>query len=229
MNNSSTKALPSGLHPVLSGNRWFFMPFLLFLMGSMILLSVYEQGYWVLYFGANRSPFWNTFFLIGTRLGEEWAFIGIFLLSLIFLRYRVAITIPILAGMTTLVSFLAKKGFQHPRPLRYFRDMGLEDQLNLIEDIHINSGPTSFPSGHTMAAFALFSFLALNSPTKKWTGPLCFLLALTVGVSRIYLSQHFLKDVFLGALLGTTLGLLFFYLQRYWGNKAWLDKRLLEG
>lgn len=227
MNRSSTKRLPKSLHEVLHENRGFFFPFLLFLATSIILLAIFEQGYWVLYFGAHRTPFWNTFFLWGTKLGEEWTFVAVVFIALIWIRYRAAITVPILGIIVTVVSYLAKKGFQHPRPLRYFRDLGLEDQLNLIEGIHINSGPTSFPSGHTMAAFALFTFLALNSRGKHWTGPLCFGLALVVGISRIYLSQHFLKDVFLGAMIGTTLGLLFHYGQAFWGRKKWLDRRLV--
>ncbi len=63
----------------------------------------------------------------------------------------------------------------------------------------------SFPSGHTMTAFALTISLASFYPAI--TGALLFC-AFSIGLSRILLGMHFLSDVLVGALIGGAIGYL---------------------
>lgn len=65
----------------------------------------------------------------------------------------------------------------------------------------------SFPSGHTMTAFAVALPLCLFYPTLA--GALLFC-AFSIALSRILLGMHFLSDVVAGALIGTTIGYLSF-------------------
>ena len=65
----------------------------------------------------------------------------------------------------------------------------------------------SFPSGHTMTAFAVSLPLSLYYPDL--TAGL-FFCALSIALSRILLGMHFLSDVIVGALLGMGLGYLAF-------------------
>ncbi len=62
----------------------------------------------------------------------------------------------------------------------------------------------SFPSGHTMTAFAVCGTLAVLLP-----GSLAFFLpaAILIGLSRIFLGLHYPTDVLVGALLGSAIGL----------------------
>jgi undecaprenyl-diphosphatase len=61
----------------------------------------------------------------------------------------------------------------------------------------------SFPSGHTITAFAFT--IAVGSCYPHLMGALLFC-ALSVATSRIMLGMHFLSDVVVGAILGSGLG-----------------------
>jgi undecaprenyl-diphosphatase len=63
----------------------------------------------------------------------------------------------------------------------------------------------SFPSGHTMTAFAVAIPLSLFYPSLAIGLLFC---ALSIAMSRILLGMHFLSDVMAGALIGTGLGYL---------------------
>jgi len=56
---------------------------------------------------------------------------------------------------------------------------------------------------------------------------LLFIVALLVGYSRVYLSQHFFIDITAGSVFGTLTILIFwFWFERF--NKNWLDYSILK-
>ena len=63
----------------------------------------------------------------------------------------------------------------------------------------------SFPSGHTIAAFAVATVIARRYSNHRWVPYAAYGLAGLVGFSRLTLSAHFLSDVFAGAALGYTI------------------------
>lgn len=70
----------------------------------------------------------------------------------------------------------------------------------------------SFPSGHTIAAFAAAA--AVTSETGRWwpdarwaIGTVLYSGAALAGVSRMYNNRHWASDVFMGAAIGTLSGL----------------------
>ena len=67
----------------------------------------------------------------------------------------------------------------------------------------------SFPSGHTMTAFAVAVPLSMFYPAAAVGLLFC---ALSIATSRILLGMHFLSDVIAGALIGTGLGYLGYFL-----------------
>lgn len=67
-------------------------------------------------------------------------------------------------------------------------------------------GGYSFPSGHTAAAFSSSTAIFLHN--KKY-GLGAYLLALLIGVSRIYLFAHYPTDVICGLILGIICGVVF--------------------
>lgn len=62
---------------------------------------------------------------------------------------------------------------------------------------------SSFPSGHTSASVA--AAVAIFTRNKKWGIP-AVVLAVLIGVSRLYLTVHFPTDVIAGLLLGIIYG-----------------------
>ncbi len=63
-------------------------------------------------------------------------------------------------------------------------------------------GNGSFPSGHTIAAFAVATVVARRYPHHRWVPFVAYGLAGVVGFSRVSLSAHFVSDVFMGGALG---------------------------
>lgn len=61
----------------------------------------------------------------------------------------------------------------------------------------------SFPSGHTMNAFAIATVLSVRCPALA---PGLFFLAASVGSSRVVVGLHFASDVAVGAVLGALIG-----------------------
>lgn len=67
-------------------------------------------------------------------------------------------------------------------------------------------GNGSFPSGHTMSAFAVATVISRRYSNHRWVPWVAYGLAGTVGFSRMTTSAHFASDVFLGGALGYSIG-----------------------
>jgi len=74
-------------------------------------------------------------------------------------------------------------------------------ELWLGEFERVRSSASSFPSGHTVGAFAFAGVLMLISPSKTMR-VVAFLLAVAVGLSRILAFRHWTSDVVASAAAG---------------------------
>jgi len=70
----------------------------------------------------------------------------------------------------------------------------------------------SFPSGHSITAFAVAVPLSYYFPSAA---PVLLTLAVSVALSRIILGMHFLTDVIAGSFLGSGLGILAMFVCRF--------------
>lgn len=197
-------------------NDWFFVPVAMFFgfCGVLAMLVPYSQE--ILFFNEMRHEPFNSLFSFFTLCGEIWAFVLTGLAAL-FWRPRYALMIAILGMLCLPVGYMLKDFIGVDRPVTYFEKKEALAQVVFVPDTHLNRGQTSFPSGHTMAAFALYSLLTLMAGRQfqRW-GVFFAFMAILVGISRIFLVQHFLADVIGGALIGLTLtGLLWQAASRY--------------
>ena len=66
---------------------------------------------------------------------------------------------------------------------------------------HARASATSFPSGHTVGAFALAGVLMFGSRSRGLRAT-AFVLALAVGISRVMAFRHWTSDVLASAIIG---------------------------
>jgi membrane-associated phospholipid phosphatase len=192
-----------------------------------ILIGVYEQGDEIIYLNSLHTSFFNQFFRWVTMLGEMPAFLLILLVAL-FSSYGQGL----LLWINSLFIFITVQIFKRwifaglVRPSIFFEGKA---HLDFVQGVKIEQYH-SFPSGHTATAFALFFMLSILSRNKKWSYFL-FALALLVGISRVYLLQHFLRDVYFGSLIGVVVTMTFyltFATSKWYSKLKWKDKALLK-
>lgn len=201
-------------------NRWFSLPVALAFSIGMVLVLAVPYGREIIFFNAWRHEPFNTFFQVLTQFGEEWAYVA-FGGAALFCRPRYALLIAMVGLLSMPVGYMLKDAMAKDRPITYFEKNDSVASVVVVPGTHLNRGQTSFPSGHAMSAFALYSLLTLmaGQAYRRW-GLLFALLAILVALSRIFLVQHFLVDVLAGALIGLLLGSFVWY-----GAARWLPKK----
>lgn len=208
-------------------NRFYFLLLAAFVLVGGFYLWYSQKVDAILFFSDNRSIFLNDVFETITHFGEAPAYfiVGIFAFVV---RFRYALLIALTGFLVMGFSFGMKSLFGIDRPLAYFTKQDLLDTINFIDGVHLHSGATSFPSGHSMSAFALYSLVIFLLPTKNRYVLVFFSIALLVGISRIYLVQHFWPDVYVGGIVGALLAMLIYTLQARYPISAanWWDKSL---
>ena len=70
-----------------------------------------------------------------------------------------------------------------------------------IDPLVTEKDPNSFPSGHTCAAFAA-GMIWLRALPWKWGRVAAPVLAVLMGLSRLYVGVHYPSDVLVGAVIG---------------------------
>jgi membrane-associated phospholipid phosphatase len=177
---------------------------LLFVLLGCVLLLIYGDKVMLLAINQAHSPLLDKvhYLLSEYGRGESILLMLTCLLLIPQLRNKIYLKYASIYGASAIIiSYVLKHLFQRDRPLSVYRaDVHVIDWID-------NAFQNSLPSGHTLAAFSVFAFLIFAfQQLPKYAQVPFFLLALGVGVSRVYLAQHFVSDIVLGALLGLFIG-----------------------
>lgn len=173
---------------------------------GLILTHVFDKGaahsadlgadVW---FAHHRSPGWNSVMLFGTDLARTQTVIAVAAAAALLLRWRLKrwhesfIVIAAVAGEVLIFLAVTETVPQRRPPVP-----------------RLQAAPTtsSYPSGHTAAAVALYCCLGVlllayvSRPGLRWLAAVLFCIPVYVAISRIYAGEHYPSDVTAGALLG---------------------------
>ncbi|MDW3197527.1 MAG: phosphatase PAP2 family protein [Cytophagales bacterium] len=185
----------------------FFLIYGLLLVVGTIIYFFGDHGDTVLWANRLHTPATDVLFKWLTYLGDG-IFFGIATLLLLIRNWRTGLVVLGMGLTQTLVSAIFKRVIfrGEPRPKTFFSEFeGIN--LHFVEGVKVHAY-NSFPSGHTLTAFALATFMAGYLKDTKMT-MLFLVLATLAGFSRVYLAQHFLIDVCVGSFLGVVIGYVF--------------------
>lgn len=184
-------------------HQFFFYSYLIGLMAAVFFLASNGKANSFLFLNSYHRNWLDNFFIGYTNLGD-----GIFalLLALVYFfvlkKRKLGFVLLLAYALTGIVAQIIKPLLHSPRPLVYFHPQHFPFFIDTI----IHSGNNSFPSGHTVTAFAIATVLAFYT-TNKIQYLLLLLAAALVAFSRVYLSQHFLLDVLAGSFIGVLGGI----------------------
>jgi membrane-associated phospholipid phosphatase len=152
------------------------------------------------WFAHHRTGFWNTVTHLLTFCAETFTVIGIGLvffvgMRIVLGRWRESLFLAVVLAGEVLIFVCTTLVIDRNRP----------------HVTHLDGAPptSSFPSGHTAAAVALYAGLAViawSASNRGWLRKLAVAAAIvipaSVALARLYRGMHFPTDVIAGALLG---------------------------
>ena len=215
------------LKKILNTNPWFIYPYISLLTSSIVILMFVEKTDIQLVVNGLHNPFFDWVFKYSTTLAEGISIALLLILTLI-ISYRLTILFSVALVANTIVVYLLKKLLfsDTERPMVFFSQLS---DWHTVNGVHLHTN-MSFPSGHTAAAFTMFFSLAICVKNKT-LGLLFFIASFMVGYSRMYLSQHYLRDVVVGSIIGIIISILSYYFVQN-SNKlnqlSWIDKSLSQ-
>ncbi len=194
---------------------------LILAVGVLPYILLYDKSVSLLFINSHFTAFTDVMMYHVTRLPELAYIIFVIILGL-FTEKRMFLTIVVTMCLSTLLIFLFKHQLftDFNRPYHWLNEQHIP--FHHVKGIRLHSN-NSFPSGHTLAAFsslALVGFVSKNG----WVQFLLFLLACLSGYSRVYVAQHYLMDVYAGALIGFTIALLsYYFMHMIFKTPVWLN------
>lgn len=188
----------TGAKDVLHKIRYLFIPYIFILCACLIIKLLYTRH--DIYFAVNsfHTDFLDSIEPFITYIGDGVTIVIISAVLLLICSYRASFLLITSYVLTALTAQVLKYSFDMPRPKVYFANE--LDKIHFVKGLYVLS-VHSFPSGHTVTAFSAGVVITYLAKNKAWGAVLLFV-ALMVGYSRMYLSQHFFEDVTVGSVVG---------------------------
>lgn len=149
-----------------------------------------------------QPPRWFCLWMIAaTRLGDGWLWLltGLLLVARGSRGLDVLGAVALAAAVANGLLIPLKRRFRRPRP----DERGPNAYFVVPYRLQFRGDAFSFPSGHSLNAFAVSTVIALAFPSLA---PMALLVAASVGASRVFLGLHYVTDVVAGAALGAAIG-----------------------
>ena len=167
------------------------------------------------------NPFYDFIFIFVSELASYKGFLitfAIFFIILIILikkKYKetsfclFTLFFGVTYGLSVLINTLLKSLINRPRPY--------EVDVSIIDVLHASG--QSMPSGHTLSATIICAFIffgvyyySKNKALKISLGAVLSIFLVLVGISRMYLGQHYISDIIVGLILAFSFSILGIYL-----------------
>jgi membrane-associated phospholipid phosphatase len=190
---------------ILRNNKTYYVLALLSVLAGLIALLFLGKGDLVLILNAYHAPLLDNLFLFITLLGEYVGVLGVLVVLFIWGKSYIPIYI-----ITISFTLMVSQGLKHFVFSKEHRPYYVYQELKSVDGLERHKN-NSFPSGHTSSAFAICTILAVALPQKR-VQLLAALLANAVAISRVYLGQHYLNDVVVGAIIGLFVATVTIYL-----------------
>ena len=202
---------------------FFILHTLLFLLGSYPLL-MFDKVTFFLQLNHFHQPTFDQLFYYVTFLGSSVTY-ALLMATLVVMKYN---NRTLLAGissfvvMSAVVQFMKRiVFFDQLRPIAL---ISTDTPLHLVEGI-VPDTHLSLPSGHAATIFTAVCFLHLLMPQKYvWCSVLFLFGAAVVAYTRVYLCQHFYRDIYVGAWVGIWTTTVVYSVLMNWQGPRWLDK-----
>ena len=191
----------------LQGHNGFMLIYGLFLAYFGYLQFQFSQAEIFLAINSLHSSRLDMFFYYITYLGDGLFFVLIIIIAAFF-RFSSALLGLIIFLLSGLTAQLLKR-FIFEASLRPFAELADNFDLHKVPGVE-QVMTLSFPSGHTVTAFALAFFLT-SLLERRYVGWLMAILAVLVAYSRVYLGQHYMIDVYVGSMIGLGVSMLCIY------------------
>lgn len=198
-------------------NRHFYLFVLLLIFSGGILLFLNTKVEVTMWTNIHHTPFLDFLSYNINMVGEAFFTLLVLLVIGIIRDWKLALKAALcFLSAAIVVQFIKHVVFPGElRPTQYFPLYIPDFDLRLLDGV-IQLKTESFPSGHTGAAFSIMTFLALYMPDKRWNW-LLVVPALLVAYARVYMSQHFVTDVYAGMIIGVvTTSLVYAYYPKKW-------------
>jgi membrane-associated phospholipid phosphatase len=181
---------------------FFYGASLLIFLG-FIFLCIFGKSTSFFLLNSVHNPTLDHFFTLITNLGDGKIALIISAFALFLYKNKIyALSLLYAFLVSGIIAQVLKRLVDTPRPKLYFAN---GEYTQFIDGIKIAT-QHSFPSGHTATAFAITAVIIIFIKNRKWQIPMLTIASL-VGYSRIYLGQHFLLDVLVGAIIGCLSGI----------------------
>jgi membrane-associated phospholipid phosphatase len=203
-------------------NKFFLLLCTFWVLALAPVIIFIPKGTTHLFINSYHSTITDLFFKYFTNLGDG---VVPFILAIIFLffSYRKSILV-VASGLAAgiFVQILKRFFFEDVnRPVKFFGP----SELHLVDGVKMNF-EHSFPSGHSATIFALCFCLA-SLTSSKLKKIVLFCTAVLISFSRVYLSQHFIIDIYAGSIIGILSAIIVIvFLNRQ--NNNWLDSSLIK-